>query len=344
MPQLFLLPNRMKGSFRGKRAGLSGRSSALGGWNLPPFCTPVPGWIHMQNDASAERHAWWEWGWEGGRTGVWLEIQAGGWRVWNSAKNKQSFLPSGPGPEGVVQLLSCVRLFATPWTAAHQASLSFAVSWSLLKLMSNESVMPSNHLILSCPLLLLPSIFLSIRVFSNESAFHLRWPEYWSFSISSSNDCSRLISFKIDWFDLLDVQGTTLKNLLQYHNSKASILQCLAFYRVQLSHMYMTTGKTIALTRWTFVSKVMSLLFSTLSRFATAFLPSSKHLLILWLQERGNQAISSGGKNKPFSCKPTKLHRLLRDWQSVRGNFPDNMGLKNYLEKSRSLRPRNFLW
>ena len=227
------------------------------------------------------------------------------------------FLPSGPDPEGVVQSLSCVWLFATPWPAAHWASPSFTVSQSLLKLMSNELVMPSNHLILSCPLLLLPSIFLSIRVFSNESAFHTRWPEYWRFSISSSNKYSRLISFKIDWVDLLDVQGT-LKSLIQYHNSKASILRCLAFYRVQLSHLCMPIGKTIALTRWTFVSKVMSLLFNTLSRFVTAFLPSSKHLLILWLQESGSQAISSGGNKKPFSRKPTKLYRPLGDWQSVR--------------------------
>ena len=138
----------------------------------------------------------------------------------------------------------------TPWTAAHQASLSIASSWSLLKLMSVESVMPSNHLILHLPLLLPPSIFPSIRIFSSESVLHIRWPQYWSFSfnISPSNEYSGLISFRIDWLDLLAVQGT-LKNLLQHHSSKASILWCLAFFIVQLSHPYMTTGKTIALTR-----------------------------------------------------------------------------------------------
>ena len=145
--------------------------------------------------------------------------------------------------------------------------------------------MPSNHLILCCPLLLLPSIFPSIRVFSNESALRIRWPRYWSFSfsISPSNECSVLISFRMDWLDLLAVQGT-LKNHPQHHNSKASILWCSAFFTVQLSHPYLTTGKTIALTRWTFVDKVMSLLFNILSRFVKAFLPRSKCLLILWLQ------------------------------------------------------------
>ena len=135
--------------------------------------------------------------------------------------------------------------------------------------------MPSNHLILCCPLLLLPSIFPSIRVFSNESVLCIRWPKYWSFRISSSNEYSGLISFRIDWFDLLAVQGT-LKSLLQHHSSKTSILQRSAFFIVQFSHPYMTTGKTIALTRWTFVGKVMSLLFNFLSRFVIAFLPSSK--------------------------------------------------------------------
>ena len=161
----------------------------------------------------------------------------------------------------VVQLLSCVQLFATPWTAACQASLSFTISQSLPKPMSIESVMPSNHLILYCPLLLPPSIFPSIRVFSNESALHIRWPKYWrlSFSISSSNEYSGLISFRMDWVGLLAVQGT-LKSLLQHHSSKASILRCSAFFMVQLSYPYMTTGKTIALTIWTFVGKVLSLL------------------------------------------------------------------------------------
>ena len=143
-----------------------------------------------------------------------------------------------------VQLLSRVRLFVTPWTAARQASLSITNSWSLLNLMSIEVVMPSNHLILCCPLLLLPSIFPSIRVFSNESALHIRWPMYWSFSfnISPSNEYSGLISFRMDWLDLLAIQGT-LKSLLQHHSSKVSILWHSAFFIVQLSHPYMTIGK-----------------------------------------------------------------------------------------------------
>ena len=166
-----------------------------------------------------------------------------------------------------VQSLSRVRLFATPWTEAHQASLSITNSWSLPKLMSIESVMTSNHLILCRPLLLLTSIFPSIRVFSNESALPIRWPKYWSFSfsISPTNEHSGLISFRMDWLDHLAVQGT-LKSLLQPHSSKASILQCSAFFIVQLSHPYMTTGKIIALTIQTFVGKVMSLLFNMLSR------------------------------------------------------------------------------
>ena len=184
-----------------------------------------------------------------------------------------------------VQSLTCVRLFATPWTAACQASLSISNSRSLLKLMSIESVMPSNHLILCHPLLLPPAIFPSIRVFSSESALHIRWPKYWSFSfnISPFNEYSGLISFRMDELDLLAVQGT-LKSLLQHHRSKASILQCSAFFTVQLSHPYMTTEKTIALTRWTFVGEVMSLLFNTLSRLIITFLPRSKRLLISWLQ------------------------------------------------------------
>ena len=156
-------------------------------------------------------------------------------------------------------------------------------SRSLLKLMSIESVMPSSHLILCCPLLLLPSIFPSIRVFSNESTLCMRWPKYWSFSIRPSNEHPELISFRMDWVDLLAVQGT-LKSLLQHHSSKASILWCSAFFTVQLSHPYMTTGETIALTRWTFVGKVISLLFNMLSRLVVTFLPRSKHLLIPWLQ------------------------------------------------------------
>ena len=216
---------------------------------------------------------------------------------------------------------SRVLLFATPWTAACQASLSITNSWSPPKPMSIESVMPSNHLILYCPLLL-PSIFLNIRVFSNESALRIRWPKYWSFSfnISPSSEHPELISFRGDWLDLLAVQGT-LKSLLQHHSSKASIIRCSAFFMathssvlawripgtgepgglpslgshrvgqdwsdlaaaffiVQLSHPYMTTGKTIALTRWAFVDKVMSLFFNMLSRLVITFLPRNKRLLI----------------------------------------------------------------
>ena len=164
-------------------------------------------------------------------------------------------------------------------------SLSFTISQFLLKLTSVESVMPSNHLNLCHPFLLLTSIFPSIRIFSNESALCIRWPKYWSFSfsISPSNEYSGLISFRIDWLDLLEVQGT-LKSLLQHHCSRASILQRSAFFIMQLSQPYMTTGKTIALTKWTFVGKVMSLIFNMLSRFDTAFFPRSKCLLISWLQ------------------------------------------------------------
>ena len=184
-----------------------------------------------------------------------------------------------------VQSLSHVQLFVTSWTAAHQASLSITNSQSLLKLISIKSVMPCNLLILCCPLLLLPSIFPSIRVFSSESVLRIRWPNYWSFScsISPSNEYSGLISFRIDWIDLLAVQGT-LKSLLHHHSSKASILLHSAFFTVQLSHPYITTGKTIALTRWTFVGKVMSLFFNMLSRLIIVFLPGSKHLLISLLQ------------------------------------------------------------
>ena len=184
-----------------------------------------------------------------------------------------------------VQSVSHVRLFVTPWTAARQASLPITNSRSWLKLMSIESGMPSNHLILCRPLLLPPSIFPSIRVFSNESAICIRWAKYWSFSfsISPSNEYSGLISLRMDWLDLLAVQGT-LKSLLQHHSSKTSILWHSAFFIVQLSYPYMTTGKTIALTRWTFVGKVMSLLFNMLSGLVITSLPRSKCLLISWLQ------------------------------------------------------------
>ena len=180
-----------------------------------------------------------------------------------------------------VQSPSHVWLFEMPWTAACQASLSITNSWSLLKLMSIKLVMSSNHLILCHPLLFLPSIFPS-RVFSRESVLCIRWPKYWSFSfsISPSIKCSGLISFRMDWLNRLAVQGT-LNSLLQHHSSKES--RCSAFFISQLSHLYMNTGKIIALTRWTIVGKVMSLLFNMLSRLVIAFLPRSKCLLISWL-------------------------------------------------------------
>ena len=178
----------------------------------------------------------------------WISKLAGGWEATPKIFPKMKF--------SSVQSLSHVWLFVTPWTAACQASLSITNSRSSLRLTSIESVMPASHLILCCPLLLLPSIFPSIRVFSNESAVRIRWPKYWSFSfnICPSNEHSGLISFRMDWLDLLAVQGT-LKSLLQHHSSKTSILQHLAFFTVQLSHPYMTTGKTIALIRRTFVTK-----------------------------------------------------------------------------------------
>ena len=185
----------------------------------------------------------------------------------------------------LVQLLSCVWLFVTPWTAACQASLSFTISQSLPKLTSIALVMPSNHLIPCRHLLLLPSIFPSIEVFSNELVLHIWWPKYWgfSFSINPSNEYSAFISFRMDCFDLLVIQGT-LKSLLQHHSSKPSILQHSAFLMVQLSHPYMPTGKYIAFTMWAFVGKVTSLLFNMLSRLVIAFLLRSKRLLISWLQ------------------------------------------------------------
>ena len=184
-----------------------------------------------------------------------------------------------------VQSLSCVQLFVTPWIEEHQASLSITNSQSTPRRMSIQSVMPSSHLILCSLLLLLPPISPSLRVFSNESTLHMRWPKYWSFSfgISPSNVYSGLISYRMDWLDLLAVQGT-LKSLLQHHRSKASILWRSAFFTVQLSHPYMTIGKTRALTRQTFVGKVMSLLLNILSRLVITFLPRSKCLLISWLQ------------------------------------------------------------
>ena len=200
---------------------------------------------------------------------------------WPSERKQDYF----PWKLSWVQLVDHVGLFLTPWTAAYQTSLCITKSQSLLKLMSIKSVIPSNHLILCRPLFLPPSIFPSIRVFSNELVLHIRWPKYWSFSfiISPSNEYSGLISFSMDWLHLLSVQGT-LKSLLQHQSSKASILWCSAFFIIQLSHLYVTTGKTIALTRWTFVGKVMFLLFNLTSRLVIAFLPRSKRLLISWQQ------------------------------------------------------------
>ena len=171
----------------------------------------------------------------------------------------------------------------TLWTAAHQASLSFTIAWSLLKLMFIQLVMPSNHLILCSLVLLLPSVFASIKVFSDELSLHIRWPKYWSFSfnISPSNAYSGLISFRMDWFDLFAVRGT-LKSRLQHHSLKASVLQCSACFVVQFLHPYMTTGENKALTIWTFVGKVMSLLYTVLCRFVIAFLPGSR-CLTSWL-------------------------------------------------------------
>ena len=202
----------------------------------------------------------------------------------------------------VVQLLSCIWLFVTSWTAVCQASLSFTISQNLLKLRSFESMMPSNHLILCHPLLL-PLVFPSIRIFSSELTLCIRWLKYWSFSfsISPSKEYSGLISFRIDRFDLLAVQGT-LKSLLQHQSSIASILWCSVFFMVQLSHLYMTTGKTIALTIWAFVGKVMSLLFHMLSRFVIAFLPRNKRLLILWLYSPSTVIL------EPKKVKPVSFH------------------------------------
>ena len=197
------------------------------------------------------------------------------------------------------------------WTAAHQASLSIMNSWSLLKLMSIKLVMPSNHLMFCFPLLLLPSIFPSIRVFSNESVLYIRWPKYWSFSfsISPSNEYSGLISFRMDCLDLLAVQGT-LKSLLQHHSSKASILWLSAFFIVQFSHSYMTAGKPIALTRQTFVGKVISLLFNMLSRLVITFLPRSKCLLISWLQSP-SAMILEPRKIKSDTVSPSICHEVM---------------------------------
>ena len=224
-----------------------------------------------------------------------------------------------------VQLLSRVRLSATPWITVRQASLSITNSQSLFKHMPIESVMPSRHLIFCHPLFLLPPIPPSIRVFSNESNLCMTWPKYWSFSfnISPSNEHPGLISFRMAWLDLLAVQGT-LKSLLQHHSSKASILWPSAFFTSQLSHPYMTTGKTIALTRQTFLGKVMSLLFNMLSRLVITFLPRSKRLLISWLQSP-SAVILEPPQNKVWHC----FHCFPIDFPSVTQSCPvlcDPMG------------------
>ena len=209
-----------------------------------------------------------------------------------------------------VQSLSCVWLFATPWITACQASQSITICQSSLRLMSTESVMPSSHLILCCPLFLLPPIPPSIRVISNESTLHMTWPKYWnlSFSIIPSKEIPGLI-FRMDCLDLLAVQGT-LKSLLQHHSPKASILRHSAFFTVQLSHPYMTTGKTITLTKQTFVGKVTSLLFNMLSRLVISLLPRSKHLLISWLKSP-SAAILEPEKIKSDTVSPSISHEVV---------------------------------
>ena len=200
---------------------------------------------------------------------------------------------------------------ATPWIAACQISLSFTVSLSLLTLLSIELVMPSSNVILCHSLLLQPSVFSNIRVFSNESALRIRWPKYWSLSSSTSpsSEYSELISFRIDWLDLLTVQGT-LKRLLQQHSSKASILRCSAFFMVHSYICRWLLGKTVALIRWTFVDKVMSLLFNMLSRFVIAFLPKSKRLLISWLQSPF-AVILEPKKIKSVNVSPFICHEVM---------------------------------
>ena len=217
----------------------------------------------------------------------------------------------------IVSSVQSCRTLATPWTVACQASLSILNSRSLLKLMSIESVMPSNYLIICHPLLFQPSIFPSNSIFSNESVLHIRWQKYWSFgfSISPSNEYSGLISFRMDWLDLLAVQGT-LKNLLQHHSSKASILRHSAFFILQLSHPYMTTRKTIALSRWTFVGKVMSLLFNKLSRLVISFLLRSKRLLISWLQSPSAVILKPPSKSDNFPSTESPFSTLFLGYTS----------------------------
>ena len=239
------------------------------------------------------------------------------WSCRNQSSLLQTILQSYSHQDSSVQFsCSVVSDSVIPWTSGHRASLSITNSQSLLKLMSVKSVMPSNHLILCHPLLLLPSIFPSIRVFSNESVLCIRWPKYWSFSfsISLANEYSGLISFRIDWFDLLAVQGT-LKSLLQHHSLKASILWRLAFFIVKFSHPYMITGKTIALTRQTFVGKVMSLLFNMLSRLVIAFLPRSKCHLISWLQSPSAEILEP----KKIVCHCFHCFHIYLPWSNGTG-------------------------
>ena len=216
-----------------------------------------------------------------------------------------------------VQSLSCAQLFVPHWLQ-YASFPSITSSRSMLKLMSVKLVMPSIHLILCCPLLLLSPILPSIRVFSNESTLHIRWPKYWSFSLNISpfNEHPGLISFRMDWFDLLAVQGT-LKSLPQHHSSKASIL-LWALFIVQISHPYMTTAKTIALTRWTFVGKVMSLLFNMLSRLLIIFLPRSKRLLISWLQSPSAVILEPKKMSVTvFTVSPSVCHEVMGSlWSS----------------------------
>ena len=244
------------------------RFLGLNPWNtiLYPSAHTYFSWSGMYNNVQLKNDPLGSKGYSGQRN---EEVQGREWMtckpVSTSVTSRYWYLDIPSYNLGIssVQSLSRVWLFATPWMAARQASLSITSSWNSLKLMSIESVMPSSHLILCRPLLLLPPIPASVRVFSNESTLHMRWPKYWrfSFSISPSSEHPGLISFRMDWLDFLAVQGT-LKSLLQHHSSKATVLHHSAFFPVQLSHLYMTTGKTIALTRWTFVGKVMSLLFN----------------------------------------------------------------------------------
>ena len=233
------------------------------------------------------------------------------WVDWNSQEWNAEFYEYLIVIIIVIQLPSHVQLLATPSTAAHQASLSLTSSRSLPKFMFIALVMLSGHLILWCPLLLLPSIFPSIRDFSNESSVHLRWPKYlsFSFSISTSSEYSGLISLKIDGFELLAVQGT-FRSLLQHHSSKASIFWPSAFITVQFSQLYVTTGRTIALTIQTFVIRVLSLLFNTLPRFVITFLPRSNHLLSSWLQSLST-VILEPSKRKSVTTSTKRIANIL---------------------------------